>query len=738
MSKIHIVSNRLPYSIKDTENGFSLKPSVGGLATGMKSIYKDYHGSWIGWPGVAQEDHSAKELEQIDALLEKENCIPVHLSHEEINLYYEGFSNRTIWPLFHYFTQFADFDAETWEAYKTVNQKMAEATISILEDGDSVWVHDYQLLLVPEMIKSKKPNVTIGFFLHIPFPSFEVFRTLPWRKELIKGMLGADLVGFHVYDYERHFFSTVRRLFGYEISFNQIHVEDRIILADAFPMGIDYDKFHDAALATHQKPLQEKSRLHQELEKYFLTSPDRRLILSIDRLDYTKGIPNRLKAFARFLERYPEFRYKVTLVMLAVPSRGQVDHYQQLKKEVDELVGGINGLYGSINYTPVWYFYRSLPFENLIELYSSCDVALITPVRDGMNLVAKEYVASRTNKSGVIILSEMAGVAKEMGEAIIINPNDENDTAESIYQALTMPLSEQRERMGYLQDRIKRYDIFKWASEFVKSLNIARDRQSDFLAKRINSKIQKQLVADYKKSKKRAIFLDYDGTLASFKKNPQDASPDNELHTLLKQLEQDEHNDVTLISGRDRDTLENWMDGHKVNLICEHGVWVKDFGGTWKTLTNISNSWMEMVRPILENFVDRTPGSFIEEKNYSLVWHYRKAEPEQGELRANELKDELTNLVSNHNLEIMEGNKVIEVKNGGINKGVAALNFLHGKNFDYVLAMGDDWTDEYMFRELPRDATTIKVGLKHTNATFNLESVNAVREFLGNLVKASK
>jgi trehalose 6-phosphate synthase/phosphatase len=588
------------------------------------------------------------------------------------------------------------------------------------------------------MIKAKKPNVTIGFFLHIPFPSFEVFRTLPWRKELIKGVLGADLVGFHVYDYERHFFSTVRRLFGYEISFNQIHVDDRIILADAFPMGIDYAKFYDAALATHQKPLQEKSRLHQELEKYFLTSPDRRLILSIDRLDYTKGIPNRLKAFARFLERYPEFRYKVTLVMLAVPSRGQVDHYQQLKKEVDELVGSINGLYGSINYTPVWYFYRSLPFENLIELYSSCDVALITPVRDGMNLVAKEYVASRTNKSGVIILSEMAGVAKEMGEAIIINPNDENDTAESIYQALTMPLNEQRERMGYLQDRIKRYDIFKWANEFVKSLNIARDIQSDFLAKRINTKIQKQLVADYEKSKKRAIFLDYDGTLASFKKNPQDASPDDELHNLLKQLEQDEHNDVTIISGRDRATLENWMDGHKVNLICEHGVWVKDYGGTWKTLTNISNSWMAMVRPILENFVDRTPGSFIEEKNYSLVWHYRKAEPEQGELRANELKDELTNLVSNHNLEIMEGNKVIEVKNGGINKGVAALNFLHDKNFDYVLAMGDDWTDEYMFRELPKEAITIKVGLKHTSATYNLESVNAVREFLENLAKASK
>ncbi len=733
MQKIHIVSNRLPFSINDNDDGVSLQASVGGLATGMKSIYKDYGGSWIGWPGIASDTTDKEKLQIIDDLLEEEKCKSVHLTSEDIHLFYEGFSNRTIWPLFHYFTQFADFNTEDWECYKKVNQLFADKAVEQLEDGDAVWVHDYQLLLVPEMIKKKKPNVTVGFFLHIPFPSYEVFRILPWRKEIIQGMLGADLIGFHTYDYERHFFSSVRRLFGYEISFNQIHIDDRIIIADSFPMGIDYEKFTTSAQKVAIKGVNEKSELHQELDKYFLASPDRKLILSIDRLDYTKGIPNRLKAFGRFLEKYPEFRQKVTLIMLAVPSRGQVDHYQLLKKEVDELVGQINGQFGSINYVPIWYFYRSMPFSNLIELYSSCDVALITPVRDGMNLVAKEYIASRINNTGVLILSEMAGVAKEMGEALIINPVDDEDMADSIHQALTMPLGEQKSRISFMKERIQRYDIFKWSSEFVKSLQKAEAIQNDFLAKRITSSISEKIVGAYSKAEKRAIFLDYDGTLTSFKKNPQDAMPDDELHQIIDKLSNDKRNTVTIISGRDRYTLEKWFAGHNVNLICEHGVWLQKVGGEWEMLTTVNNNWMPNVRPILESFVDRTPGSFIEEKNYSLVWHYRRAEPDQGELRANELKDSLTSHLSNHSLEIMEGNKVIEVKNGGINKGVAALKFLNNKPFDFITAIGDDWTDEFMFRELPESAYTIKVGLKHTKAAYKVESVTAVRALLKQL-----
>ncbi|WP_299583317.1 bifunctional alpha,alpha-trehalose-phosphate synthase (UDP-forming)/trehalose-phosphatase [uncultured Sunxiuqinia sp.] len=735
MSKIHIVSNRLPLSIQQEENSFSLAPSVGGLATGMRSIYKEYGGKWIGWPGLAKDDLTEDEILEIDDKLVDEDCLAVHLSKEEINLYYEGFSNNVIWPLFHYFAQFIDYNHDYWEAYKKVNHKFAQKVLEVVDDGDIVWIHDYQLLLVPELIKSVKPNVTIGFFLHIPFPSFEVFRILPWRNELIKGMLGADLIGFHTYDYERHFFSSVRRLLGYEISFNEIHLEDRIILADAFPMGIDYDKFENMAKEIAHKPLSERSDLHRELEKYFLVSPDRKLILSIDRLDYTKGIPNRLHAFEKFLIKYPEFRNKVSLIMLVVPSRDEVEQYKLLKSEVDELVGRINGQYGGVNYTPVWYFYRSLPFENLIELYSTSDVALITPVRDGMNLVAKEYIASRINQSGVLIISEMAGAVKEMGEAIIINPNNEAEIADSIHQALTMSMEEQKRRMRYLQDRIRRYDVFKWSREFIKGMKKVEKLQHNLLAKRITPTVSRELVEHFSKAKKRAIFLDYDGTLVDFKNDPQAASPDAELHKLITALEKNEKNTVTIISGRDRETLERWLGDHKVNLIVEHGVWLKKIGEDWQMLHNISSSWKPTIRPILESFVDRTPGTFIEEKNYSLVWHYRNSEPEQGELRANELKDELREMTANHNLEIMEGNKVIEVKAGGINKGVAAMRFLSDTQYDSIIALGDDWTDEYMFRELPKSAYTIKVGMKKTEAAYKVESVKSVRNLLKELGK---
>ena len=497
MSKIHIVSNRLPVSIQKVEDQLTLKASVGGLATGMKSIYKEYGGKWIGWPGLACDELSDAEIKEIDAKLVDEHCLAVGLTKEEVNLYYEGFSNNIIWPLFHYFTQFIEFNPEYWEAYKRVNQKFADKTLEVVEDGDTIWIHDYQLLLLPEMIKTAKPNVTIGFFLHIPFPSFEVFRIVPWRKELIKGMLGADLLGFHTYDYERHFFSSVQRLLGFEVSFNQIHTEDRIVMGEVFPMGIDYDRFKGKSSEVFQKPICERSELLRELEKYFLVSPERKLILSIDRLDYTKGIPNRLRAFELFLERHPEFINRVTLIMLVVPSRGEVAQYKLLRSEVDELVGRINGRFGGVNYTPVWYFFRSLPFENLIELYGSCDVGLITPVRDGMNLVAKEYVASRVNQTGVLILSEMAGVAKEMGEAIIINPYDEEEIAEAIFQALNMPLPEQRERIKMMQQRISRYDVFKWSSEFMKSLQKVTQIQAKFLSKKINSSVRNEIVSRF-------------------------------------------------------------------------------------------------------------------------------------------------------------------------------------------------------------------------------------------------
>ncbi|MFC0876185.1 bifunctional alpha,alpha-trehalose-phosphate synthase (UDP-forming)/trehalose-phosphatase [Saccharicrinis sp. FJH2] len=737
MSKILIVSNRLPSQITIEEDKISTKPSVGGLATGMKSVYKSSEGEWIGWPGFNNEDVTPEQKAEIEKLLKYDNCIPVYLDQKDMDDYYDGFSNSTIWPLFHYFAQYTEYNQEFWDAYKDVNQKFADVIMQNLEGVDKVWVHDYHLMLLPKIIKEKRPDISIGFFLHIPFPSYEIFRILPWREDLIEGMLGADLIGFHTYDYQRHFTSCVRRLLGYDVQMNQINLGDRITKVDAFPMGIDFEKFSKAAERSIMKSVHDKTEIRQELEKYLLLEQGRKLILSIDRLDYSKGIPNRLHAFERFLEKHPEYTGKVTLILLAVPSRVEVEHYQEMKSEIDELVGRINGKYSKVNWTPIWYFYRSFPFESLIELYNSSAIALITPVRDGMNLVAKEYIATRTDNKGVLILSEMAGATKELGEALIINPNNFEQIADTIYEALNMPEEEQIERNIMLKERLRRYNVERWANDFLESLINTASYREKYLAKKLSDPIIKSIKKDYDKALKRVIFLDYDGTLVGFKKNPRQASPEKEVYEILDKLAADPKNQVVLISGRDKEVFTEWFDSHNYTLITEHGVWIRKPGGVWEIIEQMDNDWKSFIRPVMELYVDRTPGSFIEEKNYSLVWHYRKADHELGAMRALEIKDELTSMIANLSLEIMEGSKVIEIKNSGVNKGRAAEKLLFNaqEEFDFILGAGDDWTDEYLFERLPENAVTIKVGIVNTQAKYKVDNYNAVRSFLKTLVE---
>ncbi|MDD4107954.1 MAG: bifunctional alpha,alpha-trehalose-phosphate synthase (UDP-forming)/trehalose-phosphatase [Prolixibacteraceae bacterium] len=730
MNRFLIISNRLPVQINFQDDEIVTTPSVGGLATGMKSVSQSFKSTWIGWSGVDRNMLTSEQNKRVDKSLEKENCVDVNLSNEEVELYYEGFSNKTIWPLFHYFSQFVTFEEEHWQAYKRVNRKFADVIAENIKGVDKIWIHDYHLLLLPQMVKEQFPEVTIGFFLHIPFPSYEIFRVLPWRAEIIKGMLGADLLGFHTFDYERHFMSSVRRLLGYDININEISLPKRIVKVDNFPMGIDYDRFQNAALDSQRRSVRDKSEVRKELERYYLLYPETKFILSIDRLDYTKGLINRLEAFEFFLEQYPEYRENVTLVLLAVPSRIGVDQYQQMKSEVDEIVGRINGRFSSINRTPIWYFYRSMSFENLVDLYNYCEIALITPVRDGMNLVAKEFIASKTDGRGVLILSEMAGASKEMSEALIINPNDRAQIAASIKAAIEMPLEEQIERNRFLQKRLKRYNIDKWATEFLNSLEKAKRNEQKYLGKKLTTSTKNSIIKDVCKSDNRIFFLDYDGTLTGFEDNPKHASPDAGLYTLLDDLAQNPKNRVVLISGRDKDTFEKWFGDKAYTLIAEHGVWYRPADGKWSMIEPIDARWKESIRSLLEFYVDRTPGSFIEEKNFSLVWHYRKSDPELGSNRAIELKDEVTSLVANMNLEILEGNKVVEIKNRGINKGRAAIKVLQAAPAGKIVAVGDDWTDEFLFQALPAESYTIKVGLSQTKAGYKVENFMEVRDML--------
>jgi len=724
MSKTIIVSNRLPISIKkDEEGNLEYIPSSGGLATGLGSIYKKGNNLWLGWPGTFFTKEKNKEA--VTENLHKENMAPVFLTEDDIHNFYEGFSNSTLWPLFHYFTQYVEYNPEFWESYVEVNRKFCEETLKYADESDVIWVHDYQLLLLPEMIREKLPNATIGFFNHIPFPSFEIFRSLPWRKQILNGMLGADLIGFHTYDDMRHFLSAVSRITGIDHSMGHLKSSNRIITVDALPMGIDYKKFSEAAISKETQ---------KEVKQYYSYLNSQQLILSIDRLDYSKGIPQRLKAFDTYLERYADSREKVSLILLVVPSRDQVEHYAHLKEELDELVGRINGKYGTLNWTPVYYFYRSLPFSKLSALYCMADVALITPIRDGMNLVCKEYVASRLDRSGVLILSETAGSAKELADSILVNPNDHDQIVEAIHQALEMPEDEQDVHMSEMQDKLKRYDIHRWVDVFMERLIYTKEKQKELNARHLGGRASQLITNNYKNANKRLICLDYDGTLVGFHGDPQKAEPDEELLSIIEALTKDPNNSVVIISGRDKDTLEGWLGHFDLEFIAEHGVWFKEKGKEWAMADNLVQDWQEEILQILELYVDRTPGTFIEKKDYSLVWHYRKADTGFGDMRARELVSNLQYLTSNMDIQVLEGNKVIEVKNAGVNKGKAALKWLAKEEWEFITALGDDWTDEDTFHVMPDGAFTIKVGLTSSEARYNIKSYVEVRELLKSFI----
>ncbi|AEH44473.1 alpha,alpha-trehalose-phosphate synthase (UDP-forming) [Thermodesulfatator indicus DSM 15286] len=719
-----IVSNRLPVTVTKREGKFFFNPSAGGLATGLGSFYRETGGVWLGWPGISLESARGHE-EDIITKLGELSCKPVFLSKRLIEKYYYGFSNKTLWPLFHYFLQYAVFDQKFWESYRRANRLFCEAVLEVAEPDSTIWVHDYQLLLLPQMLREKLPQATIGFFLHIPFPSYEIFRVLPWREEILKGLLGADLIGFHTYDYVRHFISSVRRILGFEHSLGIITTEDRVLRVDAFPMGIDYEKFAYAP---------EKKEVRQEIKRIKRRTGNRKVILSVDRLDYTKGIAERLKAYDQFLEKYPSYKEKVVLILVAVPSRTRVEHYMLLKKEVDELIGRINGRHGAFGWTPVWYLYRSLPFHTLAALYHIADVALVTPFRDGMNLIAKEYVATTSADHGMLVLSEMAGAASELGEAIIINPYNFSQMIEALREALEMAPEEKSLRNYLMKNRLRRYNVNRWAHEFMEKLYEIKEAQQAFVATNITKELLKEIKENFDKAAERIEFLDYDGTLVNFAGRPEAARPDEDLLNLLRKLTEIPKNEVVLISGRDKDTLEAWFGNIPLNLVAEHGVWIKEARGEWQMIEAISLDWKEAIRPVMENFADITPGAFIEEKDYALVWHYRKADPELSAQRARELKEALFDITQNLDLMVLEGNKVIEVKPVNINKGRAAKYFLEKKNFDFILAVGDDWTDEDLFEVMPEHAYTIKVGFGVSRARYRAKNPQEVRKILKTLV----
>jgi len=716
--KTIIVSNRLPVKIQEKEGVYTSSASEGGLATGLGSVYREGNNVWIGWPGTEIADD---KQEEITAQLAGLSLLPVFLSQEEVSKYYEGFSNEILWPIFHYYAStYSTYRQSNWEFYQQVNQKFADAVLSVAKPGDTVWIHDYQLLLVPALVRTKLPAVSIGFFLHIPFPSFELFHLIPWRNELLQGLLGADLVGFHTFDDVQHFTHACARLLHVNLSANIISLPNRYVVAEAFPMGIDEQKY--ALLTQSEDVKREIKQLKESLKGV-------RTILSVDRLDYSKGILQRLQAFEELLQNNPGYMEKVVLYMIVVPSRDTVAQYKHLRDEIDKRVGNINSMFRTLNWSPVQYFYRSFPIETLSALYATADVALVTPLRDGMNLVSKEYVASRTQNTGVLILSEMAGSSRELIDAIIVNPNNMLMMTEAIKQALNMPAEEQENRMVKLRKVVAKFNIKHWVKIFMDRLREVKELQQSLHTRYVSTLTTKAIYKIYAKTFKRIFFLDYDGTLVGFNADPDKASPDRELYQLLQELAADPANKVVLISGRDYQTLEKWFGHIPVTLIADHGAWQK-LNNQWERVPALDAQWKKSVYPVLETYADRTPGSFIEEKTYSLAWHYRNVGPGLGELRAGELMNNLRYITSDQGLQILPGNKVIEVKNIEINKGRAVTALLYGQQYDFAMAIGDDHTDEDTFKAMPENSVTIKVGSNSSVAKYYLNDFKEVRNLL--------
>ncbi len=730
MKRIIIAANFLPVSVKKENSVYQVELNNEVEKSGVIEFYQKNNATWIGQIETSDQLLSFTELEILSSKLKDLNCIPVFAPTPDLRKNFQGYSIDTLWPVFHYFSHNAIYLNEYWDAYSEMNRLFADQVLEIIKEDDYLWIHDFHLLLLPQLIRQRMPNISIGLFIHIPFPSFEIFRLLPKRVELLEGMLGSDLIGFHTYDYVRHFLSCVRRLLGHDTIFNQISIGERTLKTDVFPLGINYGKYQNVIEKLRTQSIESGTRFHNEIETS-IKHKGTKLILSLGRLDYTKGIPMRLEAYESLLRDYPQYHEKVVLVLNAAISHDVGKKSEELKQEVDEMVGRINGAYGTIQWMPIWYLNHEFSQEELIALYGLSDIALIVPLRDGMNLIAKEYIASRPKGTGVLILSEMAGASKELHEAIIVNPNNNDEIVASIIEALEMPEEEQIRRNTVMQRRLERYDVNRWAEDFLKSLENVKEIQESTLTRKITKIRAERIVEAYKIASKRIIFLDYDGTLVSFRKNPEDAKPDAELYQILQNLAADPQNTLIIISGRDKETLGRWFDeSFNIHFVAEHGVWYKEPGGEWHMNEQIDSEWKTSIRPLLEYYVDQTPKSFIEDKNFSLVWHYRKADPDLGVQRAWELKDELRILTSNLNLEIMDGDKVLEIKYSGINKGRAALNKLGEENFDFILAYGDDWTDEYTFDALPEESYTIKVGAKITKAKFYIDSVQSVREML--------
>ena len=718
--RLLLVSNRLPVKLHQSEDGgWTATRTMGGLATGLAGPHADSGGVWIGWPGFTTE--SSVIPDEAQERLGQEGFYGLGLTEEEHDRYYLRASNRCIWPLLHGFVERVEFDRDDWRTYRAVNQRFADAVCENAQPGDLVFVQDFQLCLVPAMIRAKRPDVRIGFFLHVPFPHTGIFRALPSRMEVLKGLLGADVIGFHTLEYLRCFRSASRRVLGVETTSHQVEHESRTVELVAQPLGIDSTPW--------QRP-NEAGTIGAAYEEIKAAAGGRKVLLGVERLDYTKGIIERLTAFRDLLEERPDLSESVVFFQIAVPSRVEVDAYQELKASCERLVGEINSRFGRVGLQPLHYQFHGVDADRLTALYRAADVCVVTPLRDGLNLVAKEFVASRTDDDGVLVLSEFTGAAWELTEALHVNPYDTDALKNTYLRALEMSPEEQAERMVPMRDRVQRDDIHHWTKAM---LGVIADRAPSTPPRLIQGKTEEECRGQWGGSSDRLVALDYDGTLRELQVDPVTATPAPELIELLKEMTANAANDVWIVSGRTMDFLREHLECTGVGIIAEHGRLALAPGEDEPEALAASPhpGWKDRIRPILESVRGRVMGSHIEEKDQGLAWHYRGCEPESAAWQAHELYQHLGEIMADENLEIMRGNKVLEVRPSGVSKAKALQTLLQRRSTvpDLMVIAGDDVTDESMFRAFP-DALTVLVGIRPSAARFRVSSPARFRALL--------
>uniref|UniRef100_A0ACD5TF08 Uncharacterized protein n=1 Tax=Avena sativa TaxID=4498 RepID=A0ACD5TF08_AVESA len=704
--RLLVVANRLPVSAnRRGEDQWSLEISAGGLVSALLGV-KDVDAKWIGWAGVNVPDEVGQRA--LTRALAEKRCIPVFLDEEIVHQYYNGYCNNILWPLFHYLglpqedrlATTRNFESQ-FDAYKRANQMFADVVYEHYQEGDVIWCHDYHLMFLPKCLKDHDINMKVGWFLHTPFPSSEIYRTLPSRSELLRSVLCADLVGFHTYDYARHFVSACTRILGLEGTPEGVEDQGKLTRVAAFPIGIDSDRFKRAL------ELPAVKRHISELTQRFA---GRKVMLGVDRLDMIKGIPQKILAFEKFLEENPEWNDKVVLLQIAVPTRTDVPEYQKLTSQVHEIVGRINGRFGTLTAVPIHHLDRSLDFHALCALYAVTDVALVTSLRDGMNLVSYEYVACQGSKKGVLILSEFAGAAQSLGAgAILVNPWNITEVADSIFHALTMTSDEREKRHRHNYAHVTTHTAQDWAETFVCELNdtvaeaLMRTRQVPPVLP------SRTAIQQYLQSRNRLLILGFNSTLtepvesSGRRGGDQIKEMELKLHPDLKgplrALCEDERTTVIVLSGSDRSVLDENFGEFNLWLAAEHGMFLRPTDGEWMTTMpeHLNMDWVDSVKHVFEYFTERTPRSHFEHRETSFVWNYKYADVEFGRLQARDMLQHLwTGPISNAAVDVVQGSRSVEVRSVGVTKGAAIDRILgeivHSKSMvtpiDYVLCIG--------------------------------------------------